>query len=207
MKRTEDQIILEYTNSLLRETRWTIEDFGTDRLTPALREGLIDVDPADPYSIHSEAAAYLRWKNKIGVQLGRIMRGTTKFPLSWKWAWVTSLPEPYQTQCRQELLALAGVMDIPLPVIEIAERRPARARIADFMRESADLLAAAAPADDGFYDESDDPEAVDRMADEMIDVIEVLERELQAIGRGTGRTGRRRTVIEKTVIVRSEIDG
>ena len=208
MKITEDQVILTYTNRMLSETRWTIEDFGSERIIPALRDDRIDVNPADPYTIHNDAEQYLRWKNKVGVQLGRIIRGTTKFPLSWKWPWVDSLPEPYHSQCRQELLSLAGTLDVPLPIIEIDHPQPTRSRIADFMRASADVLAAAAPADDGIYDETDDPEAVDRLADEIVDVIEVLERELLAIGRGTGRTGkRRRTVVEASIRIRSEIDG
>ncbi|MFR9656427.1 MAG: hypothetical protein SNF94_05515 [Rikenellaceae bacterium] len=188
---TEDQIIIEHTNRWLQETPWSIERFATELLVPQLEQLELsnqkDITTAD--ELH-------RWKSAKGVQVGRIIRASMNFPMAWKWPWLNSLPEPYRSECRRDLLALAGVLDVPLPNSKQGKCGQAtRANLADMMREFADVVASSAPAQDGVYDSKDDKQLTQRYIDEMVDVIEVLHRELFAVRQGTGCMSRRHRLV------------
>jgi len=188
---TEDKIIIAHTNRLLQETPWSIERFATELLAPNLEA----LELSNETKI-TQADEYLRWKTAKGVQVGRILRATMNFPMSWKWAWVNALPEPYHSQCRKELLALAGVLDVPVPQIKSTKCGCAtKANLADMMREFADVVASSSPAQDGIYDDNDNKADTQKYTDEIIDVIEVLHRELLAVFQGTGCISKRSHLI------------
>ncbi|MES7579672.1 hypothetical protein U6Q50_12235, partial [Cutibacterium acnes] len=110
--KTEDQVVIHYTQLWFSETSWSADRFASELLVPLLWDlGLDEAVQA------ATAVEYENWKRAKGVQVGRVIRGTQKFPLAWKWAWIACLPEKYRQPCRQELLAIAGVMDIPLPSV------------------------------------------------------------------------------------------
>lgn len=188
---TEDKIIIGYTNRWLQDTTWSIERFATELLVPAL----VQLELSNQKDI-TTADELHRWKAAKGVQVGRVIRGSMNFPMAWKWPWVNALPEPYRAECRKDLLALAGVLDVPVPDLSASKvGYGTKANLADLMREFADVVSNSAPAQDGVYDREDDQAAAERYVDEMIDVMEVIQRELVAVRKGTGCSGRRHSLV------------
>lgn len=181
--RTEDQVIIAYTNEVILNSRLSLDKFASDHLVPALEaDGVIEK------SNILDAEQYSHWRSKNCMQFHRVMRGTTKFPLSWKWSWIGVLPEPYRTNCRRELLAIAGVLDIPIPSFGLNCAGSAKSHLPSIMQEFSEMVAASSPAHDGVLDAEDKLELVRRYAHEILDIVEAGERELQAIERGTGVT-------------------
>jgi len=187
---TEDQVIINHTKQWFEDTSSHLPQFVTELLTPKLEKlGLYSKEDI----VGTEH--FLRWRASRITQAERIMKGTTNFPLSWKWAWITSMPEPYQSSCRKELLALAGVLNVPLPISQAGQLGTGtQANLAQIMHEFSEFIAAAAPAQDGSYDHTDDKVATQKYADEIIDVIEALKRELVQIQAGTGIQSKRLTI-------------
>lgn len=185
--RTEDQAIIAATRDWFENSRESIESFSTTLLIPALEDaGMAEVDHD---SVESSAAAYTRWRRASSMKVGRIIRGTQPFPLSWKWVWIGCLPQEYQLELRRELMAMAGSLYVPIPSFVAASDQPSRAKaqLHRLSQEFGELLQYAQPAHNGRYDLNDDPRAVDRMMKEAIDLVEVVLSEVAAVSRGTGR--------------------
>lgn len=179
--RTEDQVIIAYTNEVILNSRLSLDKFASDYLVPALEaDGVIEK------SNILDAEQYAHWRSKNCMQFHRVMRGTTKFPLSWKWSWIGVLPEPYQTNCRRELLAIAGVLDIPIPSFGLDCAGGAKSHLPSIMQEFSEMVAASSPAHDGVLDGRDKAELAKRYGNELIDIQEAIEKELQALKIGTG---------------------
>lgn len=212
---TEDQLIVRATKQWFAESSWSIDRFATELLVPALTAAF---PPEDP-KVLDTPDAYLAWKSAKGVQVGRILRGTTQFPLAWKWVWLSCLPTPIQEQIRKELLAIAGVLDIPLPHLgrpsdivqafcklangdlkksPIGEQTP-RANLARLLKEVSEVVANSAPAQDGEYNGHDDQTAVRKYMGELEDLIEAALTELVAVQSGTGISSPRSVVFEARV--------
>lgn len=179
--RTEDQVIIAYTNEAILNSRLSLDKFASDHLVPALEaDGVIEK------SNILDAEQYAHWRSKNCMQFHRVMRGTTKFPLSWKWSWVGALPEPHKTQCRRELLAIAGVLDVPIPSFALNCAGSALSHLPRIMHEFSEMVAASSPAHDGVLDGRDNAELVKRYGNELLDIKEAIVRELQALEIGTG---------------------
>lgn len=206
MATTEDQIIIRHTEEWFKATSWNINQFAEKRIIEALEAEQPESERFDEKT--ASAKEYKSWITKKKQQVVRALDGTTSFPLHWKWLWIACLDEPYRSRCRADLLALAGVMDIPLPSSAIPQSpagSPVRANVADLMREVADVLEAASPAHDGVYSFDDDGEASDRMCDELLDVINACTREVAAIQAGTGRSGNRTRLGKETALMMARI--
>lgn len=212
---TEDQLIIRATKQWFAETSWSIDRFATELLVPALTAAC---PPEDP-KVLDTPETYLAWKSAKGVQVGRILRGTIQFPLAWKWVWISCLPAGYQEQVRKELLAAAGVLDIPLPHLvrqsnilqgfceltnadahkfATAKTCP-RANLARVLKEVSEVVASSAPAQDGEYSATDSPDAVRKYMGELEDLIEAAAAELIAVQTGTGISSPRAVVFEARV--------
>lgn len=174
--KTEDQIIIAHTDRLINSTRISLDKFASDFLVPELEAaGIIKYDAME------HAGEYLHWRNRNCVQFHRVMRGTTKFPLSWKWPWVNNLPEPFRTECRRELLALAGVLDIPIPISGVKRAGDSESRLAHIVREFSEVMLAASPAQDGRINDKDSLANLERYGCELLDLIEELKKEVLAV--------------------------
>lgn len=185
--RTEDRLIIDITRRWFENSRESIESFSTTHLIPALEDaGMAEVDHD---AVESSAAAYTRWRRAASMKVGRIIRCTQPFPLSWKWIWIGCLPQDYQLELRRELMAMAGSLYVPIPSFVDASDQPSRAdaQLHRLSQEFGELLQYAQPAHNGRYDLNDDPRAVDRMMKEAIDLVEVVLSEVAAVSRGTGR--------------------
>jgi len=187
---TEDQIIIQHTEAWFKKTGWNENQFAEQRIIPALEQ-----EKPEPERFDEKTASvpeYKKWITSRKQKVARALNGSTTFPLHWKWIWLSCMDEPYRSACKADLLALSGAMDIPIPVYAPkASGGPVRANIADFMRETADVLEAASPAHDGVYCRNDDIQAANNLCDQLLDVMNVCSRELAAIESGTGCRGRR----------------
>lgn len=211
---TEDQIIINHTKTWLEESPWTMERFATEKLVPALEKAGIGFEPKS----FRNGDEYLAWKHSKAVQVAKVLRGTQNFPLSWKWSWVSCLPTEYQVEIRKEMLALAGVMDVPLPGINAVnqdEVRPSnslngfttkaktnlllengaerRSHLSKLTKEFAEVIATSAPAMDGTFN-PDDCATAGAYIRELEDLVEAAICELAAVQEGTGLRSRRLAV-------------
>lgn len=181
--RTERDVLIDQTSRWFTHSDWSIDRFALERLAPALSAaGLVDLgDPQD-------VGEYQRQRRAWGMRVGRIFSEAQPFPLEWKWVWLNCLPEEYQHRARQELLAMAGCFDVRLPEFIVgAEVAATPARLGVVMQEIGHFVSAATPAHDGKYDRNENPEEVDRMLAEGLDLLAALANELYSLSAGTGR--------------------
>ena len=179
---TEHSLIAKHTLAWFQESNWSKSAFACERLVPALEKaGLTGLDKLS--TLHQLEL----WRDRSRKRVGRILAMESDFPLAWKWIWVEMMDDPYRTKCRQDLLALAGTLDTPMPQTT-RERMPCPSRIGEILKQVGEAVSASGPAQDGSWDPSDDPKTTQVYADEILDVYEAVAAELQAIERGTGIT-------------------
>ena len=182
--RNETEVVLSHTARWFQNSEWSLERFAHDLLAPALADAKLIEPITDPL----EVDAYLRQRKAWGMRISRIFHGTQPFPMEWKWAWVTRVPEPFRRDMLDDLLALAGCLNVPIPEIRpIAGVKATAARMGDVLVEFGEFVAASAvPAGDGHYSRQDCPTAVREMLDKGMDAVQALFAELQALASGSG---------------------
>ncbi|MEC8917794.1 MAG: hypothetical protein VX796_09265 [Pseudomonadota bacterium] len=180
--KTETTVLVAVTLEWFSSSNWSIDRFAEELLAPRLIEaGLLPPFPA------ATGDEYMRARRTFGKRVGRIFNGDQPFPLEWKWPWLCSLPESHYQLARAELLAMAGVFDIRLPMPSLSRPHAMTANLADCLREFGEFVAASSPAADGSYHGKDDPAAVDAMMREGLEAMERIANELVAVQLGTGR--------------------
>lgn len=182
--RTERDIVLHHTNHWFTHSAWSVERFAQELLAPALAAAKVietDLEVTD-------ADAYMKQRKAWATRISRIFNGTSPFPLEWKWVWVSVLPAEYAAQVRRDCLELIGALDIHLP--KTTPNRPSAtpSNLARVIGEFGAFVQAANPAHDGSYCPKDDPQEVDLMLQEGIDVVSAMMSELLALSAGTGRS-------------------
>ena len=184
--RTECDVIIKATLDWFANSRESIESFSTIHLVPALER--LNMMELNREEVERNTDNYLRWRRSVSMKVGRIIRGDQPFPLAWKWAWISLLPEQYQVEVRRELMAMAGSLYVPIPRFSVADDQPrAKSQLHRLSQEFGELLQFAQPAHNGHYDINDNPAQVDRMMKEAVDLVEVVLSEVAAVSRGTGR--------------------
>ncbi|WP_163019980.1 hypothetical protein [Pseudomonas viridiflava] len=182
--RTERDVIVDQTSRWFAHSDWSLERFASERLAVALTAAGLIPEPEKPEDVDTYQRARKSWSQRVS----RIFHETQPFPLEWKWAWVSCLPEDYQRAVRTELLAMAGCFDVRIPtMVGLVGAPSARANLGELTQTIGEFLAASAPAHDGKYDASDKPEDVDRMLMEGVEAISAMFNELVALSTGTGR--------------------
>ncbi len=184
--RTECDVIIKATMDWFTNSRESIESFSTIHLIPALeRLGMMEVNREE---VERNTDNYLKWRRSVSMKVGRIIRRDQAFPLAWKWAWISLLPEQYQVEVRRELMAMAGSLYVAVPRFSaVDDLARAKSQLHRISQEFGELLQYAQPAHNGGYDRNDCPAQVDRMMKEAVDLVEVLVSELAAVSHGTGR--------------------
>ncbi|MFP8968594.1 hypothetical protein ACKC9G_18575 [Pokkaliibacter sp. CJK22405] len=187
---SENHIILSFTRQAVADTSLSLDHFSLRVLLPKLAEhGLVDASADNVKQYESTC-------NRIRTRIRKIMTGDMLFPMEWKWPWINSLPAPYQDECRRSLAAIAGLLYIPAAALteSFLDKKVLAADIAGFMRETAEVLSAAAPAADGQYDHLDSIDECNRLIDELDDVISLATLEKLKITTATGAKGTRYAV-------------
>lgn len=113
MRETRTEVIVRFTEAMLRERRISPETFSQDlleqyhlRVPSAARIVEFKTD-GDPFRRAGTNAQRLR----------RYMQGDVNFPADLEEAWVEALPDPYRSDCKRELARRYGFLDVPLPDI------------------------------------------------------------------------------------------
>lgn len=182
--RNETEVILQHTAVWFQNSEWSMERFAHDLLAPALRSARL----IEPENVQPDGDAYLRQRKAWGQRISRIFHGTQPFPLEWKWAWVGQVPNPYRQEMLNDLLAMAGCLNVPIPQIRpIAGVQATAARMGDVLQEFGEFVTSSAvPAGDGHYSRQDCPAAVADMLEKGLDAVQALLAELQALATGAG---------------------
>lgn len=182
--RTERDVIVDQTSRWFAHSDWSIERFASERLAIALSAaGLIE-----PLEEPADVETYQKTRKAWSQRVSRIFHATQPFPLEWKWAWISCLPDDYQRSARSELLAMAGCFDVRIPeLVGLVGVPAAKAQLGQVTQAIGEFLAASVPAHDGLYDHTDDPADVDRMLIEGTEAISAMFNELVALATGTGR--------------------
>jgi len=182
-RRSEREVVLHHTAEWFKHSAWSMEKFAHEALAPALATaGLIE-----PLATPESGIEYTRSRKAWGQQVARLFNGDKSFPLEWKWIWISLVPRTYHDAMTNELQALAGCMNVPLPEIRsINGIKSAQARIGAVMLEVGEFFTAAAgPAGDGRYDREDQAEAFETMQ-KGLEAVQAILAELAAVSSGTG---------------------
>lgn len=191
----EDQIIIAATREFLQNTEHTQRTWGENRLYPLLeRDGVV---------LAKEFKDVDKYERNLAVmqnQISKVMNGNLAFPLSWKWSWVHSLPDPYVSRCIQELAAL---MPSTVPSHNENPVQADAGRLAVEFGEA--ITAVAIIAADGVYDENDSIDDCEKALNELYDARDQANAQIAEIERLTGvrvpRSEARRPAVSVKVIV------
>jgi hypothetical protein len=181
---SEDQILLSHTNNWLTDKGVSKQRFAEAFLLPALRKADLVIE--EP----SLAESYELWFQSRKKMVTAMLNNKQNVPLSWKWAWIGCMPEPYQSDCRQDLMALNNSFYLPLPNNN-GERIPMVSKLHELHKEFGELVAASRPAHDGMLDSRDEVGELREYAGQLLDLIEKAAAELVNIQVGTGVIPRR----------------
>lgn len=183
-RRNERDVVLHFTREWFQHSNWSMERFASDALAPALvAAGLIE-----PLDQLEDAPAYLKARKAWGQRIARMFNGDGSIPLEWKWVWINEVPEPYRSSIHNELQALAGCLNVPLPEIRVvAGVKAAKARMGEVLQEFGEYVTASAgPAADGHYSREDDTDAVKEALTKGTEAVQAILAELQALAAGSG---------------------
>jgi len=182
-QQNERDLILQYTNQWFRNSEWSMERFGLERLAPALTA----CELIEPLAEPETGDEYLKSRRAWGQRINRIFNGSQPFPLEWRKVWLQCMPEEYSRPAWRECLALFDVVDLRVPKFSPNPVPAVPSRLGEVTREFGEFLSASGPAHNGRYDRGDDPSAVDKMLTEGTDAVLAIISELVAIAAGTGR--------------------
>lgn len=129
-----------------------------------------------------DAASYSRWLASQKKKVSRVFKEEGYFPLEWKIVWLSLLPEPYQGNALAELLALMGMMPIPLPIVINEENViKTRANLNVVTHLFSQLMLRLNPALDGYYDSGDCRHELQELSDSYMSIVAQCKKEIAGI--------------------------
>jgi hypothetical protein len=136
---TRSQTIERHTQRMMRERNITWQSFGQDVVE---QYHALVPPPARDIVFAVEGDVFKRAKNNAKL-LKRFLEpdATVRMPVDIEEAWVKAMPEPYLGDCRRDLAARYGLLDVPMP--DLVAANPART-LADLSREFGGVLTATA---------------------------------------------------------------
>lgn len=176
----EDKIIIEATREWLQNSNYTQAMFATQMLAPRIQEQ--EPESSDDWE---------KWHSRLCQRVSVVMTYKQSFPLQWKWAWLSALPEDIRKPIEYELAAIAGYLHT-MP--EIKGAKTVEANTAEIYTCFSHLVKNSEPAHDGVYDQNDDLDKANNQIDATLNLIQNLVNEVQRVHAGTGATGRIRKI-------------
>lgn len=175
------QIVIRHTLSHLDTSRVRRDEFVKDGLLPQLiKSGALDHEPAD-------ADDFLRWQKTKCKQIERIIKHETPMPGDFVFAWIAALPSAYKTKCMNEVCGALGTFYTPLtPISGTASLTEMQASLANVSSEFADVLQHSAAAMDGVYNADDNPADLQRLSNELLELVASCYVEMSAIHNASG---------------------
>lgn len=175
------QIVIRHTHAYLDVSHHHRDTFVKESLIPALVDaGAMSAEP-------DNAEDYQRWLKTKCKQVERILKGESPMPSDFVFGWIAALPEVAKRSCMHSLCSALGSFYLPLSTIGTRQScAQTEARLSDISQEFSDVLANAAPAMDGHYDERDSREDLQRLSDEIFEMIAAGFAELGRIKASSG---------------------
>ena len=155
--------------------------FVIERLLPQLADAGVFHDP-EPQDCIEQLE---RWQQRVVKRISRIINGDQVVPADWVVPWLAALPLSVRERCENSIAAALGFQPIKMATIGTG-LRGGKANIAELSREFADVLSASGPAMDGEYTLSDGPDALQRLQNELRDLMLKVQDEIVAIASSTG---------------------
>ena len=179
---TLSSVVIEATQQMLSQTGESCAHFAINRLIPKLEiEGLINTGTAG-----ITAESYMSWRNRSIKQAERVLNGTVRMPADWVLTWVSALPEPFRGKAQMKMAAMQGLMWVKLPKYTRRAVKSVDAEIDMITVKFGDVLASAEPAHDGVYDGNDSKPALQRLQNNLFELIAHVRREINNIESATG---------------------
>jgi len=176
-----DKIIIAQTLSYLTETNTHRDTFCKRSLFDELKKSNALVNEPET------AKEFDKWQSAQCKRIERIMLATTSFPQNFVFPWVAALPDPYKTKCMHEICGSLGSHYMPLsPVSGVSDLKQTQARLTDISKEFSDVLQYSAPAMDGAYDVNDSKDDLQRLSNELFELIASTFVEIDAIHKASG---------------------
>lgn len=185
---TISDILTSVTDQWLTDKGISISEFAVllaDKLEAA---GLISTD-YDP----NDGPGYDRWRKNFYKRVSRMMGLSsehTPIPLEYLLHWVAVLPENYRYRCQHLIAASLGTLFTPIDCAFVGASEPlhasVKANLAHLSKEFADVLQYGQPAMNGVYDHNDKPEELQRMQDELMELLSATAAEMGRIHKATG---------------------
>lgn len=176
-----DKTIIKQTLNYFHETNTCRETFCKAILLDELvKSNAIAFDA-------KTADEFLRFEKSQCKRVERILNSTTSFPLDHVLPWIAALPEPYKTKCMNEVCGAFGSHYMPLsPVSGVSDLKQTQARLTDISKEFSDVLQYSAPAMDGKYNDDDNKDDLQRLSNELFELIASTYVEIDAIHKASG---------------------
>lgn len=175
----EQEVLLNITNQWLENTVATATSFAVELYEKLGEDNLVKPIPAT-------ADEFSTWKNSALQRVSRILDGENPLPLSWKYYWLSCLPENIKQTALNQMLANSGYMLIALPSTQKINVKDETAKIDAISRQFADVIGESKPAMDGVYDARDKAIELQLLQDKLAELIAACYRESTVIEACTG---------------------
>jgi len=175
------QIVIEHTITYFLASKVRRDDFvKTELLNNLLESGALGNEPAN-------FEEFLRWQKTKCKQIERIIKQESPMPADFVFGWIGALPAEYKTKCMNDVCGAMGTFYTPLsPINAESKLTDMQASLADISSEFADVLQHSAPAMDGVYDDKDSATDLQRLSNEIFELMASCIVELGAINKASG---------------------
>jgi hypothetical protein len=179
----EQQILLTITKQWIENGTTTRSTFAEALFTKLAIDDLVKALP-------TTANEFLTWKNTALQRVSRILDEEKPLPLSWKYYWLSCLPEHFKQTALSQMMANSGYMLVPLPANPKINSQETAAKIDVLSRKFADVIGGSKPAMDGAYDHRDDVAELQFFQDTLMELAAGCLREATVIKTCTGITSK-----------------
>lgn len=175
------QIVIRHTRTYLQSSNIRRDEFVKGPLiTNLIESGVFESHP-------ESAEEFLRWEKTKCKQIERIIKCESPMPADFVFSWVAALPDSYRTKCLNDVCGAMGTFYTPLPSIgHKTEQSEILSNLSNVSREFADVLQHSLPAMDGMYDETDNKNDMQKLSNELLELIAACFVELGSINRASG---------------------
>lgn len=182
-KFNEQEILLNITKQWIEKTPATVSKFAAELYEKLSDDNLVITPPVT-------ADEFTKWQNTALKRITRILDEEMPLPLSWKYYWLSCLPENIKQTALNQMLANSGYMLIALPITQKINVKDETAKIDVISRQFADVIGKSKPAMDGVYDDRDDATEVQLLQDKLMALVAACLREQTVIYNSTGITSK-----------------
>jgi len=179
----EEKVLVNITKQWIENTSATLSTFAVELCEKLAADSFVKEQPVT-------SNEYTTWENTAFKRISRILNGEHPMPLSWKYYWLSCLPENIKQLALNEMMANSGYMLIALPKTQKIDAKNELAKIDVISHQFADVIGKSKPAQDGVYDDRDDVKEVQLLQDKLMELVAACLREQTVIYNSTGITSK-----------------